>query len=488
MTTSDRSAPPAAGPATVERSAWLALGVATLVFVLVVIDISAVNVAFPSIAEDLDADVSELSWIISGYNVTLAALLMVAGRLADSWGRKRLFLPGIAIFVTGSVLCGLAPNVAALVAARIVQAVGGAIISPTALAVVLPDFPPQRRSTAIGILGATGGLGAVFGPALGSIVIDVWSWRGIFWINVPVGLAILALGPRLLRESKNPTATGRIDGVGVVVGTAAIALVMFAIVESERLGVLDPRVIGLFVAGLALVPVLLRRSAVHPEPLIDLSLFGHRSFASANAALALYSLAFTSGFLLNSLLLQELWDRSITVTGQALVLAPLLSTIVSPLSGRMADRIGHRWILAAGSLCSATAYLLYLVMVDDRAQVWAVFVPISLLSGFGTGATIATWSSAALSDVAPDRFGTANATIRTTQQVFYALGIAVVVTLQAAGGGPETVAGYRWGWAWVAAAYLGAAILIAVAFPAGSSEDRRVGADVVNRRPQRESR
>ncbi|MDH3683318.1 MAG: MFS transporter, partial [Acidimicrobiia bacterium] len=287
--------PTIASPATVERSAWLALGVTTLVFFLVVVDISAVNVAFPSISADLGAAESTLSWIISGYNITVAALLLVVGRVADSWGRKRLFMPGLGVFLLGSVLCGLAPSVEWLIAARIVQAIGGAVISPTALAVVLPEFPPEKRSTAIGLLGATGGLGAVFGPAIGSVLIDVWSWRGIFWINVPVCLLVLAVSPRLLRESKNPNATGRIDLFGVLIGTAAIALIMIAIVQSESWGLGDPRVVALFVVGLLLIPVLLRRSAGHPEPLIELPLFRHRSFSSSNGAVAFYSLAFTSG-------------------------------------------------------------------------------------------------------------------------------------------------------------------------------------------------
>lgn len=477
-----RPAEPGLETTSVPRSAWLALGVTTLVFFLIVIDVSAVNVAFPSIAADLDAAESDLSWIISGYNVTLAALLLVAGRVADSWGRKRLFMPGLAVFGFGSVLCGLAPSVGILIAARIVQAVGGAIISPTALAVVLPEFPPQRRSTAIGFLGATGGLGAVLGPALGSIIIDLWSWRGIFLINVPICLFVLAVSPRLLKESKNPSATGRIDYLGIPIGTAAIGFIMVAIVQSESWGITDGRVVALFVTGVLLIPVLLRRSATQPEPLIELPLFRYRSFTSANAAVALFSLAFTSGFLTSSLLLQRLWGQSITTTGRALVLSPLLSAVASPLSGRLADRIGHRWILAFGSIASALGYVGFLVLLDESPHVFDRYVPLSLLVGLGTGVTIATWSSAGLSDISPEQFGTANATLRTVQQVCYALGIAVVVTLLTAGGGSDDLAGYRWAWRWVAGAYVAAAVVIAVTFPRGSSQDRLAGSASASRR------
>ncbi len=474
-----RSRPSAARPAdgaaaadAVPRTAWLALFVTTLVFFLVVIDISAVNVAFPSIAEEFGTSTAQLSWIISGYNITVGALLLVAGRLADSLGRKRLFIPAVAVFLLGSVLCGLAPNRGLLIAARVLQATGGAVLSPTAVAVVLPDFPPNKRSTAIGILGATGGLGAVFGPALGSIAIDVWSWRGVFLINVPICLLVLAVSPRLLRESKNPDATGRIDLVGVLVGTGAIASIMFGIVESEHWGITDPRVIALVLAGLALVPVLLRRSARHPEPLLELPLFEHRSFAAAVAGVAFYSLGFTSGALTSSLLLQEAWDQPITTTGKALLVSPLLSAAAAPLSGRLADRVGHRWILAAGCLCSALGYVLYRLLLTPTPEVWTRFVPISVLVGLGTGVTIATWSSAGLADIAPARFGTANATIRTAQQVFYAFGVSVVVILLASGDGDGGLQGFRWAWTWIIGTYLASAVTISLMFPSGSSRDR----------------
>lgn len=462
----------ASGPAAeVPRSAWLALGVTTLVFFLVVIDVSAVNVAFPSIARDLDTSTATLSWILSGYNITLAALVLLSGRLADSLGRKRVFLPGVTVFAVGSVLCGLAPNVGLLIAARIIQGIGGAILAPTATAVVLPDFPPTKRSTAIGVLGATGGLGAVAGPALGSFLIDIWSWRGIFLINVPICVIVLVAGVKLLRESKNPQARGQIDLLGVAIGTFAITAIMLAIVQSESWGIGDSRVLALFVLGLVLIPVLIRRSANHDEPLIELPLFRYRSFTVANAGVAFYSLAFTSGFLTNTLLLQDLWDQSIIVTGQALLLSPLVSAVTSPLIGRLADRVGHRWILTMGCLSNAGGYLLYLLFLDESPHVFDRYVPISVLIGFGIGATIATWSSAGLADIGPAVFGTANATMRTTQQVFYALGISVVVAILAAASA-DTIDGYRNAWMWVVGCYLAAAAVVALWFPAGSSEDR----------------
>ena len=456
----------------IPRRAWLALSVSTIVVFLVVIDISAVNVAFPSIREDFEVSASQLSWIISAYNIVVGALLMVSGRLADSIGRRKVYLPGVAIFGAGSMLCALAPSAGWLIAARVVQAIGGAITLAGGFAVMLPEFPPSRRGTAIGIAGATGGLGAVVGPVAGSLLIDIASWRGIFWMNVPLCALVLFLGPRLLNESKDPNATGRIDPIGVPVGTAAVALIMFGIVQSESWGITDLRVIGLVVAGLALIPVLIHRCRIHPEPLIQLDLFKHRSFASTNLGVSFYGLAFTAGFLTNSLFLQEVWDLPIREVGLALAPSPVFSAIVSPITGRWADRIGHRWLLGVGCGCLALSYLLYAIVLGDTVRLWSVFVPISLIGGLGVGLTVATWSSAGVSDIPQAKFGVAGATFNTLRQASYALGISVVITLIAAAGSDTTLQGVKWAWIWVVVAYVAAAVSVMVTFPAGSARER----------------
>lgn len=455
----------------VPRQAWLALGVATLVSFLVVVDVSVVNVAFPTIRDDLGASETALSWIVSGYNIGVAAFLLLGGRLADSIGRKKVFLPGVALFMVGSLLCGVAPNAGFLIAARVVQAVGGAVLMPASLALVLPEFPLSKRSMAVGFWGATGSLGAAFGPSLGSVLIQLGSWRYVFLINVPICLLVLLLASKVFRESRNPDASGRIDLLGVPIGTAGVALVMLAIVESETWGLASPRVIAAALAGLALLALLLVRSKRHPEPLIDLTLYRHRSFASSNLAVAFYSMGFTSGFLLNSLLLQNLWNQPILATGAALTPSPLLATVTSLLAGRWADRYGHRWLIGLGSLLLGLTPILYLLLLDDTPQVWTRFVPISLLAGLGTGLSISSWFSAAVSDVGPARFGVANATLRTIMQVFYGAGISVAVTLLASADG---IAGYRHGWIWVAATMLISAVVVIATFPAGSSTGRAV--------------
>lgn len=460
-----------ADPNEIPRDAWLALLVATIVVFFVVVDISAVNVAFPSIRSDFDVSESQLGWVISAYNVTVGALLMVSGRIADSIGRRKVYLPGVAIFGIGSVLCALAPSAGFLIGARVVQAVGGAITTAAGLAVMLPEFPPAQRSTAIGIAGATGGLGAVVGPAIGSILIDFFSWRGIFWMNVPLCIIVLIIGPKFLNESRDPNATGRIDPIGVPVGTAAVALVMFAIVQSESWGIVDLRVIGLFVLGLALVPILIRRCRTHPEPLIDLDLFSYRSFAATNLGVVFYGLAFTAGLLVNSLMLQDVWDQPIRTVGLALGPPPLLAAVVSPFVGRYADRYGHRWVLGIGCAAVAVGYVLYVLLLGDEPQLW-LFIGISMLIGLGVGMTVATWSSAGLSDVPMERFGIAGSTYNTLRQAAYGLGVSTVITLIATASDDVSMRGIKWAWLFVAAGMAAAAIVAVVMFPRGSSSER----------------
>lgn len=433
---------------------------------------SIVNVAFPSIEASLDASESALSWMISGYNITVAAFLLIAGRLADSLGRRKVFVPGVAIFATGSLLSGLAPTAALLVAARVVQAIGGAVLLPSSLAVVLPEFPFAKRSTAIGIWGATGSLGAAFGPSIGSLLIELGNWRLIFLVNVPICTLVLFLAPRLLRESRDPDAGGRPDLIGVPVGVLAVALLMLAIVQSESWGFLDPRTITAVVLGLALLPVLIWRSAHHPEPLLDLTLYRHRSFRSVNIAVAFYSLGFTAGFLMSSLMLQTWWDLSIIETGLALTPGPLVATVISPFVGRYADDLGHRWFLAGGSALCAVGYVMYIFLIGPEPDVLTDFIPANLLIGVGVGMSIASWFSAAVSDLPPGKFGIANATLRTVQQVFYAMGISVVIALLAATRDTDPLAGFQWAWTWVACAFAVAAAVIASTFPRGSSSDR----------------
>ena len=456
-------------PADVPRDAWLALAVATSAAFLVVIDVSVVNVALPSIADDFDASTTQLSWVVSGYNVALASLLLLSGRLADRHGRRRMFMLGLVGFLIGSALCGLAPNANALIGARLVQAAGGALLTPASLAMVLPRFPLSKRGVAIGVWGAMGALGAAFGPTVGALLIEASDWRAIFLINIPLGVAVLVAARRLVPESRDEQAAGGLDLVGVPIGVVGVGLIMSGIVRSESHGWSDEFVFLPIAVGLALLPVVVWRSAHHPSPLLDLSLFRTRSFSVAVAAIWLFSLAFTAGFLLNSFMLQRLWDMSVLETGLAMSAGPIVGAVSSAPLGGLADRVGHRWVVSIGALAAGAAYLSLLVRMTEEQQFLTVFLPAMLMLGLGVGATIAGLQSAAMAEVESRQFASANATTRTTQQVGYAIGISVVLTLAA----DLDLAGFRAGYAWVTICYAASAVVMALRYPPGSAVSRQ---------------
>jgi EmrB/QacA subfamily drug resistance transporter len=213
---------------------WKVLAVCSIAVFLVSLDVTIVNIAFPEMLEDFETTRAELSWVLSAYNIAFAACLLTSGRLADRFGRRRIFYIGLLTFTTASALCGMAPTEEALIAARVVQAMGGALIMPASLALVLPEFPMERRSAAIGVWGAVGGLAAAIGPVLGGALIDVIGWRGLFFLNAPVCLLAFLFARKLLVESREPNAHGLPDIVGAVLATSGVALIVLGIVEGER--------------------------------------------------------------------------------------------------------------------------------------------------------------------------------------------------------------------------------------------------------------
>ena len=456
----------------VERRSWLALGAATAAAFMVVVDVSIVNVAFPSIQKSLGASNAALSWIVSGYSITVGSFLLLSGRLADRQGRRKMFNLGLAIFAVGSLFSGVASEVEVLIAARVVQAMGGSLIMPSSLAMVLPEFPVSRRSAAIGMWGAMGALGAAFGPSIGALLIEGLGWRWIFYVNLPIAALVFMASTRLVRESRDEDSEGRLDVVGVPMGTLALALVMVAIVQGEGWGYGDPRIVIFAVVGVVLLPFVVWRSRSHPNPLLDLSLFSYRSFSSATASFGLYALGFVPGFLMSSLLLQDLWGLTVLEAGLGLTPGPIMASALSVPIGRMADRWGHRWLLTSGVALCGLSYLWLLLLAGESSAYFAVFLPSSIALGTGVGLSIATFVSAAMCDIPPSRFAIANATTRTVQQVCFALGIAVVVALFSSAPAGELLIGFQRAWIWVIVTFAASAVVIMATFPAGTAVRR----------------
>ncbi len=455
----------------VSRRAWVVLAVVCVSIFLVVIDASIVNVAFPTIGADLQTTDAVLSWILTAYNVTVASLLLLAGRVADRLGRKRVFLVSVGVFTLGSLLCSVAPNSGLLIAFRVVQAVGGSAIFPSSLALVLTEFPVQRRSLAVGIWSAVAGFGGAVGPSAGALLIELFGWRGIFWASVPFGAAVVILGRSTLTEMRLPATEGRLDVIGVPVSVLGVALVLLAVVQAEHWGYTSARTLTLALVGLLLLPVLVWRSRRHRSPVLDLSLFRVRTFRVATYATLFFGCAFLGGFFLNSLLLQRLWEWPVWQTGLGLSPSPLMSVIASWWAGRAADRFGHRWLTAAGcGLCVASFGWQYW-LVEVTPNYLTDLLPSMLMLGAGVGLTITCITGAPLADLGSEQFAMGNATARTVQQLCYAVGVAAVVALLGDGGAAD-LARYPRAWIWLICSYGLAGLTMALFFPSGSAVGR----------------
>ena len=455
--------------AAIPRRAWQTLAVTSAVGFMVSLEITVIALALPDIREAFPgAAESTLSWIITAYNIGVASLLLVAGWAADRFGRKRLFLAGLAVFAIGSLGAGLAPTPATLIGARVVQSIGGAFQFPAGLALLLPAFPFERRQMAIGVWGAMGGLAAALGPPLGGFLVGAFGWPAVFLVNVPVAIAAIVAGWSWLEESRNPDIPDRVDLVSIPAASLGVGFLILAIVQMEAWGPSSGRTAGAVAAGLALVGLFGRRSRRHPAPLFDLDLFRLRSYWLGCLGTVAFVVGFFAAFIPFPSLLQETWGWSTIETGLALVPGPLLAALISPPVGRLADRVGNGPILAVGGLSGVVAMALYLAMIDARPSLVAAIVP-GLFLGVAAGCSFAMSVGATMRDVPPPRFGMAGAGRTTVFQLSVALAIAVAVAI--VGDPPNDAArlsGLRVTWVVCLAAFATQAAAFGLAFPRGN--------------------
>jgi EmrB/QacA subfamily drug resistance transporter len=408
---------------------WKVLAVCSIAVFLVSLDVTIVNIAFPEMLEDFGTTRAELSWVLSAYNIAFAACLLTSGRLADRFGRRRIFYIGLLTFTTASALCGMAPNEEALIAARVVQAMGGALIMPASLALVLPEFPIERRSAAIGVWGAVGGLAAAIGPVLGGTMIDVIGWRGLFFLNAPVCLLAFLFARKLLVESREPNAHGLPDVIGAALATGGVALVVLGIVEGERWGWSSTKTVGVFLLGAALLAAFIVRCARIPDPVLDLHLLQKRFFSVANACGFIFSAGFFAMIFVNVQFLTGVWGYDATGAGLAIAPGPLLAAIVAAPAGRMADRYGHRVVIVPGTLLFGAGVAAAAAWLPAEPAYWTHYFPTFAITGIGVGLTISTLGSASSAFLPPDRFAMGGAFNATVRQIGAAIGIAVVVAV-----------------------------------------------------------
>jgi EmrB/QacA subfamily drug resistance transporter len=392
------------------------------------LDTTIVNIAFPDISASFAGSGRDaLSWVLDGYFVVIAALLVPAGGLADRFGHKRIFLLGVTGFTTASLLCAIAPTLSLLIAFRVLQGVGAALIAPASLAIVLDSFPVEKRSTGVGIWGAAAAAAAATGPTLGGALVELADWRLVFLVNLPLGAAIVWAGSRRLAE--RPIRDHRLpDLPGALMLALSLALVTLGIVEGNDWGWTAATTLGCFAAGAVLLGAMIARSRTHPRPIVEPDLFAHRSFRIGNLGTLLFSAAFFSIVLGNVVFLTSIWGYTVLQAGLATLPGPAWTTVVSGPAGKLADRFGQRAIVVPGTVIFAAG--VWVLRSAGAEPDWlGLWLPGATLTGIGIGLAFPTLGSAAVRDIPVDRFATASAVNAAFRQVGAVLGTAILVAI-----------------------------------------------------------
>ena len=408
---------------------WGALAIVIAAQFMVILDVAIVNVALPSIKDDLGFSEASLQWVITAYAIVFGGALLLGGRLADLFGRRRVFLVGMGLFTASSLLSGLAWSEGALIASRALQGLGGALLAPAALSILMTTFREGReRNIALGIWGAASGSGAAAGVLLGGLLTSYLDWSWIFFINLPVGLAVMALTPWLLEESRADVGHRHFDLAGAVTVTAGVMLLVYAMTRATEDGWLTLSTLGLLVASVLLLFAFLLVELRTSVPLLPLRIFRLRTLAVANATAVLVAAVAFSEFFLLTLYLQQVLDFSPVETGLAFLPITLTIIVVSNVAQTLVTRMGVRPVLATGLLLAAGALAYFARLPADGSYVSDV-LPALVLSGFGLALTFVPMTIAGLTGVASTDAGVASGLINTSRQIGGAVGLAAVSTI-----------------------------------------------------------
>jgi EmrB/QacA subfamily drug resistance transporter len=430
------------------------------------LDLFIVNIAFPAIGGHFGgASLGALSWILSGYAIVFAALLVPAGRWADAFGRKRAFLLGLAIFVLASAACAVAPSVGFLIGARIVQAAGGALMLPTSLGLMLPEFGPHERHVAIGAWAATGGIAAAAGPPLGGLLVQV-DWRLVFLVNIPVGLLGLGFGLRTLAERREQGAA-RPDVLGATGLIVAIGSLVVAIVKGQEWGWTSSVIVALLAVTAVLLPAIWWRSGRHAAPIVDPAMLRVRSFGLAVGASLLFFAGFGAMLLAGVLFLTSVWHEDVLTAGLMLFPGPAMATAFSIPSARLGARLGYRVPGVIGATLFCLGQLFLIVQTGNTPAYLSEFLPGMAIGGAGVGLMIPTLTGAGASSLPPERFATGAAVLTMGRQIGAALGVAVLVAVL--GTSASSAADFHSAWLITVAGGLSAGLLLAAIGPRARS-------------------
>ena len=410
------------------RHKWLALALLSVVQFMLVLDIAIVNVALPSIKVDLGFSQENLQWVISAYALVFGGFLLLGGRAADLLGRRRMFIGGLVVFTGASLLAALAWNEPSLIGARAIQGLGAAIIAPAALSILMTTFSEgKERNIALGVWGAVGGFGAAAGVLLGGVFTDLLSWEWIFFLNIPVGVAALALAPVLLGASRDRSIRG-FDALGAVLVTAGLSTAVFGITQANDWGWSSARTIGVFAAAALLLVGFVVRETRTTHPLMSFSIFRIKTVAGANIAGFILGTALFSMFLMLTLYMQQVLGYSPLKTGVAYIAVAGTSIVWAMVAQQLVTRVGVKPVLVSG-MSLLTVGLLYFTQVSVDGSYLGDLLPGFLVIAMGMAFSFVSISIAALAGIQAREAGLASGLINTTQQIGGALGIAALSTI-----------------------------------------------------------
>ncbi len=412
------------------RSPWPVFWIASAAAFLVSLDSTMLYAAFGALRAGFpQASAAELSWALNAYTVVYAAMLIPAGGLADTYGRKRVFLFGVTVFIAASAACGLAGSVGALIAARVLQAVGAALLTPASLSIVLAAFPQERRALTVSLWGAVAGFAAAVGPSLGSLVVQTAGWPWAFYINAPIGALSLWFGAARLQDGGGSGARRRIDGVGMVLLIVAVGAIALAIVELESAAWSAAQLAAVAGAGVIAGVGFVIWADTASAPLVDLGLFRNRTYSAVNAATLSFGIAFAMMFFTFFFYMGGIWHYSQALAGLAIAPGPLTVVPVAMVTGRLAGRHGHRPFLVGGSLLYALAGLWFMLVPGTEPAYLTHWLPGLLLSGTSVGMVLPSLSGAAVSRLPAAHYAVGSAVNQATRQIGAVIGVALTVLL-----------------------------------------------------------
>ncbi|MFF0281574.1 MFS transporter [Rhodococcus aetherivorans] len=436
------------------------------------LDLFVLNVALGDIGTSYPgSSLGELSWVLSGYAIVYAALLVPLGRWADRIGRRRGFLAGLGLFTVASAACALSPSLWVLVICRLFQAVGAAALTPASLGLLVSAVPEARRAGAVRIWAATGAAAAAFGPVVGGLLVEV-SWRWAFLINVPIGILLLAVARRVVPDIRPVDSGTRLDLAGAALLTLGIGALALGLVQGPEWGWADVRILAAFVVAAGALLLFAHVNARHPAPLIEPSLLAVRSFSWSNVTALIFSATFAAGLLANVLWVQQVWGYSALRTGLAVAPGPLMVPLFAAVGQVLARRFTPGAIAAAGCVLWGAGAGLVLATVGPEPEYATALLPGWLIGGVGVGLALPTILSAATAQLPPARTATGSAIVTMSRQLGTVLGISVLVAIL--GAGDDAVSAFRFSWWTIAAVAVVAALAAGGMTPRPSTPEVKV--------------